>query len=193
MKWFLNRCERHRESICILASGVLPQQERREVEKHLAACAGCRKYYDEIKLVALPLANWEEHFAHVEPDQTLRTRWAKAIQAAGEPKPNPPFSRRPTFNARWREILYPLRWHLAGMSAAWLVVALLNVEPSPAPTAIMSRQKDSPSARQLLMALRENRRQLLELIGPPVTEPAPPPRAPVPPPRSELRSATVMA
>jgi hypothetical protein len=79
------------------------------------------------------------------------------------------------------------------MSAVWLVVALLNVEPSPAPANIMSSQKDSPSPRQLLMALRENRRQLLELIEPPVTEPAPPPRAPVPPPRSELRSATAMA
>ena len=192
MKWFLNRCERHRESICILASGVLPQQERREVEKHLAACAGCRKYYDEIKLVTVPLANWEKHFAHIEPDQTLRTRWAKAIQAAGEPKPNRPFSPGPAFRARWRDTLYSLRWHLAGMSAAWLVVALLNFGPSPAPANIMSSQKDSPSPRQLLMALRENRRQLLELIEPPVTEPAPPPRAPVPSPRSELRSATVM-
>jgi hypothetical protein len=193
MKWFLNRCERHRESICLLASGVLPEQERREVENHLAACAGCQEYYDEIKLVALPLANWEKNFAHIEPDQTLRTRWAMVIQAAGEPKSNPPFSPGPAFSARCREILYPLRWHLAGMSAVWLVVALLNVEPSPASTNMMSSQKDSPSPRQLLMALRENRRQLLELIEPPVTEAAPPPRAPVPPPRSELRSVTVMA
>ncbi len=193
MKWFLNRCERHRESICLLASGVLPEPERREVENHLAACDGCREYYDEIKLVALPLANWEKNFAHIEPDQTLRARWAKAVQAAGEPKLNRPFSPRPAFSARCREILYPLRWHLAGMSAVWLVVALLNAEPSPAPAVVMSREKDSPSARQLLMALRENRRQLLELIEPPVTEPAPPPRAPVPPPRTELRSATVMA
>ena len=193
MKWLLNRCERHRESICLLASGVLPEPERREVENHLAACDGCREYYDEIKLVALPLANWEKNFAHIEPDQTLRARWAKAVQAAGEPKLNRPFSPRPAFSARCREILYPLRWHLAGMSAVWLVVALLNAEPSPAPAVVMSREKDSPSARQLLMALRENRRQLLELIEPPVTEPAPPPRAPVPPPRTELRSATVMA
>jgi anti-sigma factor RsiW len=192
MNWFLNRCERHRESICLLASGVLPEPERREVENHLAACAGCRKYYNEIKLVALPLANWEKNFAHIEPDQTLRARWAKAVQGAGEPKPDRPFSPRPAFSARGREILYPLRWHLAGMSTAWLVVALLNAEPSPAPAVVMSREKDSPSARQLLMALRENRRQLLELIEAPVTEPAPPPRAPVPPPRSELRSVTLM-
>jgi len=193
MTWFLNRCERRRASICLLASGALPEPERREVENHLAACPGCRKYYDEIKRVALPLANWEKNFDHIEPDQTLRARWAKAIQAAGEPKPNPPFSPRPAFSARWRDTLYSLRWHLAGMSAVWLVVALLNVEPSPASANIMSRQKDSPSPRQLLMALRENRRQLLELIEPPATEPAPPPRAPLPPPRSELRSATVMA
>src|SRR5713101_2023002 len=142
MKWFLNRCERHRESICLLASGVLPEPERREIENHLAACAGCRKYYDEIKLVALPLANWEKNFAHIEPDQTLRTRWVKAIQAASEPKSNGPFSPRPAFSARWREILYSLRWHLAGMSAAWLVVALLNLGPSPAPTTIISTQEN---------------------------------------------------
>src|SRR6266852_4996453 len=159
MKWLLNRCERQRESICLLASSALPEQERVRVENHLAACAGCRKYYDEIMSVTLPLANWEKSFAHIEPDQALRTRWAKLVLAAGEPKPNRPFSPRLAFSARWRETLYSLRWHLAGMSAAWLVVALLNVQPSPAPTTIITRQKNSPSPRQLLMALRENRRQ----------------------------------
>src|SRR5258708_23661594 len=117
MNLFLNRCERHRESICLLASGVLPEPEWREVENHLTACAGCREYYDEIKSVALPLANWEMNFAHIEPDQTLRTRWANAIQAAGEPKPNRPFSPRPAFGAPWREVLYPLPCHPAAISA----------------------------------------------------------------------------
>src|SRR5260370_10999688 len=116
MNWFLNRCERRRESICLLASGALPEPESREVENHLAACAGCRKYYDEIKSVAVPLANWEKNFTHIEPDPTLRTRWAKAIQASGEPKLNRPFSPRPALRARARRIPYPLRCALTGRS-----------------------------------------------------------------------------
>ena len=92
----------------------------------------------------------------------------------------------------WREFLLPLRWHLAGISAAWLLFALLNIDPSFTPIPTMAKQ-DSPSPRQFLMALRESRRQLLELIQTPVTETDPAPRAVVPPRRSELQSSTVMA
>jgi len=60
-----------------------------------------------------------------------------------------------------REFLLPLRWHLAGMTAAWIIVVLLNIDrPSNSPTA----QEVSASPRQLLAELRENRRQILELV-----------------------------
>jgi type II secretory pathway component PulM len=86
----------------------------------------------------------------------------------------------------WRQFLWSLRWHLAGLSAAWLVVMTLTIDPTPAPTRGVARQ-DVPSQRQLLAALRENQRQLRELIGAPAAEPAPDPQKPAPSPRSQVQ------
>lgn len=86
-----------------------------------------------------------------------------------------------------RRLLLSLRWHLAGMSAIWLLVAFLNIDHSPSPTANMAREK-IPSPRQILTALLENRREILLLVQPPVTEPAS-----LPPRRSEIQSSSAMA
>ena len=88
--------------------------------------------------------------------------------------------------AGWRQFLWSLRWHLAGLSAAWLVVMTLTIHPTPAPTRGVARQ-DAPSSRQLLAALRENQRQLRELIGAPAAEAAPEAPQPAPSPRSQVQ------
>ena len=94
--------------------------------------------------------------------------------------------------AAWFHGLFlSVRWHLAGLSAAWLAIAVLNLDSSPAPTAVMARQ-NTPSPRQLLTSLRENRRQLLELIESPVNELVLTPRTLAPPRRSELPSPTTI-
>ncbi len=80
----------------------------------------------------------------------------------------------------WRELLLSFRWHLAGLSAAWLVVLVLNVDHSPAPSLALAKQ-NIPSPQQLLTALRENRRQVLEMTGPTISDPVPESRR-----RSEL-------
>ena len=81
MNWFCNPCRRRRE-ICLFAAGALPEQDRPEMERHLAACSDCRSYYNEIKALAAPLAGWEKNFAQIEPTQAMRTRWAGAVQAS---------------------------------------------------------------------------------------------------------------
>jgi len=94
------------------------------------------------------------------------------------------------------EFLRPLRWHLAGMTAAWIVVAVLNIDrPSSSPT---TRQA-SASPRQLLAELRENRRQILELVESSVTQPDAGGAAPLPAPppfmprrRSEAQSESAV-
>jgi len=93
--------------------------------------------------------------------------------------------------ATLREFLLSVRWHLAGMSAAWAVIALLNMDHSQTPEQIPGKHSTA-SPRQILTALRENRRQLLELIGPPITESAPAPRTLVPQRRGEIQSEHVM-
>ncbi len=96
------------------------------------------------------------------------------------------------FQIGWRRLLWSLRWHLAGLSAVWLVALLLNLDPTPDSMQGVAR-RNVPSPRQLLAALRENQRQLHELISAPASEPAPEPPKPTPSPRSEARPFSVIA
>jgi len=86
----------------------------------------------------------------------------------------------------WRELFFSLRWHLAGMSAAWLVVAFLslNAGHSPGPAAPVSARK-IPSAQIIMASLRENRRQLLELMQPAEARGEQPQKSILPRPRSQ--------
>jgi hypothetical protein len=80
-------------------------------------------------------------------------------------------ARRPaseTFS--WREMAGSLRWHLAAMSAAWVVVLLLNIDHSPSAAAMVPRAPISES-RQIWASLRESRRLLLQYTEAPVVEP----------------------
>jgi hypothetical protein len=80
-----------------------------------------------------------------------------------------------------RDLLLSCRWHLAAMSAAWLVVLVLNVDRSTGPTVRMARENAAPP-QQLMASLQAYQRQLIELLERPAEEPvAAPPR------RSELR------
>ena len=91
------------------------------------------------------------------------------------------------FEHLWREYILPLRWHLAGMSAVWLVVLLLSGEPSPAPATHIAKE-DLPSPRQVFTALRQHRQEILELTASPRVAPIP-----LPPRRSEVLPATGLA
>ena len=75
----------------------------------------------------------------------------------------------------WREFARSLRWHFAGLSAAWVVVAVLNIDHSPSPVAMIPRDK-IPTPQQLWASLRESRRLLQEYSNDaPVAEAAAPP------------------
>ena len=110
--------------------------------------------------------------------------WKSAIRQVGKPALRSDGTS--ALHSGWRQFLWSLRWHLAGLSAAWLVVMALSIDSTPAPTHRVAR-RDAPSPRQLLAALRENQRQLRELIGAPTAEPAPEPQKPAPSPRSQAQ------
>jgi hypothetical protein len=95
---------------------------------------------------------------------------------------------RPGLAQTWREFVFSIRWHLAGLSAVWLAVLLLNLDYAPAPTTVIARDK-IPSAQTLWAALAQNRRALMELTETPGASetPAPPPR------RGEIRRAIAFA
>jgi hypothetical protein len=115
--------------------------------------------------------------------------WKSAIRQVGKPALRSDGTS--ALEAGWRQFLWSLRWHLAGLSAVWLVVLALSIDQSAAPTREVARQ-DAPSSRQLVSrqlvtALRENQRQLRELIRAPAAEAAPEPRQPAPSPRSQVQ------
>jgi len=69
----------------------------------------------------------------------------------------------------WRQVARSLRWHLAALSAAWLLVLMLNTNHSSGAVAMMRREK-TPTAQQIWASLRESRRLLLEFTDTPAAE-----------------------
>ena len=124
----------------------------------------------------------------LERHQTAETKLDAVRQKALADLAQSPARERslPGVPASWRDFVLSLRWHLAGVSAIWLAVVLLNIDHSPSPAASIAKDK-IPSLQQLLTSLRENHRQLLEMMEPPVNEPAS-----IPPRRSERQSPAVM-
>ena len=90
---------------------------------------------------------------------------------------------RPDLAQSWRAFVFSLRWHLAGMSAVWIAVLLLNLG-SPGGSTVVIAQDKIPTARVLLEALLKNRRELMELTEMPAAS-APPS---LPPRRSEIQT-----
>jgi hypothetical protein len=92
---------------------------------------------------------------------------------------------------RWRELIYSLRWHLAGLGTAWLVIILLNLDVGHSVSLASAIPPGKiPSAQIILASLRENRRELLQLIQPAELREARPPQTF---PRSKRQDETLIA
>ena len=92
------------------------------------------------------------------------------------------------FRGSLYEFLFSLRWHLAGMSAVWLVVASLSLNVGHSPDLVASiPTAKNPSAQIIMVSLRENRRELLQMIQSPDLHDAGPQRLIPPQPRSQRR------
>src|SRR5213083_2284582 len=87
----------------------------------------------------------------------------------------------------WRELLWPCPQAWAGLAAAWVLILALNAATRE-PVQVVTAQS-TPPAREVLMALKERRRLLAELAGPPAQVEPQNPLAPKP--RSELSHRTV--
>jgi len=90
---------------------------------------------------------------------------------------------QPEAKPSWRDFLISLRWHLAGLSAVWLVFIVLTFDSHAETTMVMARDK-IPPAPVLRAEWIEKRLELMELTqAPGETEPAA-----LPPRRSEILS-----
>ena len=192
MKRSLNPCRRYRRNLCLLAGGLLSGEEKVGIENHLAECADCRGYYDEIETVTAPLAGWERHFAHVEPTPETQSRWAKTIQAAAEVNRHEEPVRELTFAATvgnavrlsFRELVWPCRHIWAGLTAVWIIILVANLSMQDHSPATPAKAAPVP---EIIMTWQQQERLLAELIGPNEMSAATPPKPFSPQPSSQRR------
>jgi hypothetical protein len=93
----------------------------------------------------------------------------------------------PQATSWWRELLWPCPQAWAGLASAWVLILGLNAATRE-PVQVATVQS-TPPAREVLMALKERRRLLAELVGSPAQVEPQKPLAPRP--RSELSQRTV--
>jgi len=160
MNRFFNPCRSYRQNVCLLAGGALAEPQRNQIENHLAACADCRNYYEEIKAVTVPLTNWAENFSHLQPTQTVKMRWASAVLSANRPTVVPRATLDGTFRGWWQEVIWPSRRVWAGFAAVWLMILAGNF--SLRDHSQTSDAKFSPQT--MLMAFKDQQRILAELL-----------------------------
>lgn len=189
MKRFFDPCRRHRKNIALLAADALSETETGSVEKHLASCADCRTYFEQVKVVAAPLEKLAETYPQFQPSESARARWSKAIMAASQPGA----VRRPTpaivFREWWRDVIWPHRRIWAGLAAAWLIILAGNLSlPGHAPSLA---GKSAPMSETIL-SWRQQERLLAELIGPAESRATVPPKSFSPQPSSRRRIEILM-
>jgi anti-sigma factor RsiW len=202
MKWFRNPCAERRESLSLLASGVLPEPEAAALKTHLAECNECRLYFNDLNATIAPLAGWEKHFSQIEPNPATQQRWFQELGRDRSPSGPVASARRPYHrNAAgtegcsttgnwllklWLELVWPCRRTWAGLSAVWAALIVFHAAQSGTQeTTLAAATMPTPETR---VAFREQQRLLVEILGAlPVETPAEPaPRGS--PPRSRLRS-----
>jgi anti-sigma factor RsiW len=191
MKWFWNRCRR-RQDISLLVAGALGQEEKLELERHLAACNECRTYFGEIKTLTAPLVAWEKNLSAIEATPAARMRWARAVQEAARvsaPNPNPQRLRLRLrvsvgtgfWRTVWLELILPSRYAWSGMAALWVAMLVINGQLTD------HRTRDAgagvASTQEIMQAWAEQNRVMALLIQPAVA--VPPPLPPIPRPRSQ--------
>jgi len=140
-------CRRWRRDIALLASGVLPEEERNRVEAHLADCAGCRHYREQLDRVAVNLQSLGQSSPDLEPSAALRTRWRRAVRA--EPPADPLSPAVGAALAGVRAFVSRPVW--AGLAAVWLMILFFQVT-SPV-VAVLPSAGLVPAPRELYLAL----------------------------------------
>ena len=142
----------------------MPAEEKAAIDNHLAACADCGTYYDELKAVTVPLRNWEENFSRIQPDPAVQRQWARAVQAAGGPEPVRRLTLAMAFRDWWQDVIWSCRRIWAGLAAVWVVLLVVNLSGRDHSQTLA--WKSSPPSSEMIMTFRQQESLLTELIGP---------------------------
>jgi hypothetical protein len=180
MRRRLNSCRDHRENISLLASGALAQAEQTSVRDHLAHCAHCRQYHEEMARLSGGFQQWARTQPPVEAGAAFRVRWMRAIQTADSPTR----TSLAALISRWSEWLWPSPVAWGALAAVW--VCLLSIQWAMAAQHATGNELPRRSSRGTAVTFAQRQRELsslLESLAPPPTPPTPDP----PRPRSQRR------
>src|SRR6266567_5782186 len=122
MRRRFNSCRDQREKISLLASGALPEAEQALVQDHLACCAPCHHYYEEMADLSMAFQHWARTDPPGQASAAFRSRWMRSVESAD--------ARRRTSLAallsRYGEKLWPSPIAWGVLAAIWFVLLLLQ-------------------------------------------------------------------
>ncbi len=188
MNWLFSACRPQRQQLSLLAAGVLPDSERAAAQAHLEDCAGCRRYYEEMRTLSGSLSAWSQATPDLEPTPAWHARWTQSIDPGQETLSEP-------IVVRWQTLLLGRRGALGGLAAVWTLILFFRLTT---PEVSLPRSHSTlPAPRDLLEAFQMQERRLSQwqtLPNPvPEIQPADRPPKPVPSPRSDERGRVGMA
>lgn len=128
-------CSGWRETIGTWVCEGMVGKQTAPIQNHLAACAECWRYAQELQLAAASLRRLADR--PVDPSPGFRARWTRAVEE--EAQPVGLGDRAAALMAWWRDLLRRNLRPALGMASIWLLALLFRLnapEVSPsAPTA----------------------------------------------------------
>jgi anti-sigma factor RsiW len=167
MRWRLNSCREQHENISLLASGALPEAEQTSVRDHLAHCAQCRQYYEEMARLSGEFQRWARTEPPVQASAAFRARWIRSIETVDSHER----TSLATLTSRWGDWLWPSPLAWGALAAVW--VCLLSVQwatsVQPATGHELARSPSSGTA----VTFAQRQRELASLLETLAPSPAP--------------------
>jgi anti-sigma factor RsiW len=184
MRRRLNSCRNHRENVSLLASGALPEAEQASVRDHLAHCAPCREYYEELARLSGEFKQWVKTEPPVEAGAAFRARWMRSIEAADAPWR----ASLPALISQWGEWLWPSPVAWGALAAVW--VCLLSIQWAMSAQRAAGHEMARSPSNDAAVTFAQRQRELASLLES-LTPPQAPSRPDQPRPRSQRRVESV--
>jgi hypothetical protein len=159
-------CDRWREAIRAWVGEVAAGDQSAQIQNHLAACADCRRYAQELRAAAGGLRWLAEQ--PVEPSPGFRARWTRAVEDAA--RPTGLGETAAALAACWRELLFRNRRPALAIASVWILVLLFRLSaPDVSPT---TQTTAARSPVEIYRALKAPERLLAGELGQPIAAPA---------------------
>jgi anti-sigma factor RsiW len=117
----MNPCSKHKKAVTLFAAGALDADESQPVKAHLATCAGCRAYAEELRQLCQRVG---EPIARIaQADLPVRFHERLAAQISRAPRATPPESARAAVRA-W--FTFPRLAFTAGIAVTLVTIFLVS-------------------------------------------------------------------